>query len=221
MNSLLLTLGALLAASTLATPAAAADRPGDHPAPVPAGWERVDGPGLAAVTDGAAGGRNEGQTLSAAEEPTADEAELIAMRSVRNERFVATEVNYAAPNTGVLRARSTGVGGWESFAFEWDDVSESYALRSTANGLYVAVEKNFTGDSQYALRARSASAGGWERFDVYYNEGSDRWALQSRLNGLFVAMENNHTGPLQYVLRARSAEVGGSWEEFEFYGLES
>ncbi|MFD4262550.1 hypothetical protein ACFWR9_34235 [Streptomyces sp. NPDC058534] len=68
------------------------------------------------------------------------------MQSVRNNRFVATEVNYPAPNTGVQRARSAEFGGsWESFAFEWDEATQTYALR-----------------------ARSTSVGGWERFVLFY-----------------------------------------------------
>jgi hypothetical protein len=191
------------------------------PHAVPDGWEAVDDVELEGVL-----GR-----LDALQAPShtrsdvtalAAETELLAVQSVRNSRFVTTEVNYAAPNTGLLRARSAEYGGsWESFAFRWDEVSQTWSLRSLANDLYVAVEKNFTGDSQNVLRARSASVGGWEQFNLLYNEELQRWSLQSTLNGLFVAMENSYTGSLQYALRARSTDVGGSWEQFVLYNLEA
>ncbi|AXI90663.1 hypothetical protein SAM9427_05565 [Streptomyces sp. ETH9427] len=152
---------------------------------------------------------------AAAPEPTA-----LAVESARNNKFVATEKTYAAPNTGALRARSDVYGGsWEGFTFEWIGEESTFAMKSRANGLYVAVEKNYTGASQNLLRARSTSAAGWERFVLYYNETLDRFAIQSELNGLFVAMENSYTGTLQYALRARSTDVSGSWEEFNLYTI--
>lgn len=218
ITSVFLSLSAVLAASAVAAPVAAAAPQDVRPAAVPSGWETVDGSELeriAGEADARQAPRAAGDSASGAEEP-----ELLALQSARNGRFTATEVNYAAPNTGALRARSTEVGGsWEGFAFEWDEASATYALRSLANDQYVAVEKNYTGSAQNVLRARSASVGGWERFYLYYNEDLDRYALQSTLNGLFVAMENGYTGSLQYALRARSTAITGSWEEFSLYGI--
>ncbi|GGZ19229.1 fascin domain-containing protein [Streptomyces poonensis] len=220
MTSALLSLSALVAATALAAPAAEAAPRADRPTAVPAGWEAVDGADLARInaeaeTRRAPSAERDGVSALAAE------TDLVAIQSVKNSRFVATEKNYAAPNTGALRARSEAyAGGWEGFAFEWDEANETFAIRSLANDLYVAVEKNFTGKSQNLLRARSESAGGWERFNLYYSETLDRWAIQSTLNGQFVAMENSYTGSLQYALRARSADISGSWEEFVIYTLE-
>ncbi|MFE7333545.1 fascin domain-containing protein [Streptomyces griseus] len=212
MTSALLSLAAVLTASALAAPAAGAAPRNDRPAPasgVPAGWERVGADDLAHL-DGAIGSG-----------ARADETTNLALKSVRNGKFAATEINYAAPNTGVLRARSPyPTGAWEGFAFEWDEATQTFALKSLANNRYVAVEKNFTGNAQNALRARSTTAGGWERFELYQNEELNLYALRSTLNNLFVAMENSYTGPLQYTLRARSAEVTGSWEQFDLYSID-
>ncbi|AKZ59726.1 putative peroxidase [Streptomyces ambofaciens ATCC 23877] len=214
MTSVLLSLSAVLATSALVAPAAGAAPGADRPAAAPAGWEAVDAAGLARITE-ETNARKAPLAADAAAEP-----ELLAMQSVRNGRFVATEANYAAPNTGVLRARSAEFGGsWEGFSFEYDEATETYALKSLANDRYVAVEKNYTGSAQNVLRARSTSVGGWERFILYYSETLDRWALQSTLNGMFVTMENGYTGSLQYALRARSAEPTGSWEEFVLYDI--
>ncbi|MGW6722919.1 fascin domain-containing protein [Streptomyces sp. NPDC054995] len=230
MTSALLSLSALLTASVLAAPAAGAAPQNDRqPAAVPAGWETVDGAELARITGtgeriqapsaldrSASGPSTSGRSASA----LADESEKLAVQSVRNGKFAATEKNYASPNTGVLRARSAEVtGAWEGFAFEWHEATGTYALKSLANNRYVAVEGNYTGTSQNVLRARSTGAGTWERFTLYYNEDLDRWALQSALNGRFVAMENSYTGSLQYALRARSLEVTGSWEQFELFEI--
>ncbi|MEU5754602.1 MULTISPECIES: fascin domain-containing protein [unclassified Streptomyces] len=218
MTSVLLSLSAVLATSALVAPAAGAAPEADRPVAAPAGWEAVDAAGLARITEETAARKAPLAGERAAD--AAAEPELLAMQSVRNGRFVATEANYAAPNTGVLRARSAEFGGsWEGFSFEWDEATETYALKSLANDRYVAVEKNYTGSAQNVLRARSTSVGGWERFIVYYSETLDRWALQSTLNGLFVTMENGYTGSLQYALRARSAEPTGSWEEFVLYDI--
>ncbi|MFD5203019.1 hypothetical protein ACFWM7_23365 [Streptomyces sp. NPDC058375] len=227
MTSALLSLSALLTASVLAAPAAGAAPQNDRqPTVVPAGWETVDGAELARITGtgerakapSALNRSASGRSASA----LADESETLAVQSVRNGKFAATEKNYASPNTGVVRARSAEVtGAWEGFAFEWHETTETYALKSLANNRYVAVEGNYTGNSQNVLRARSTGAGTWERFTLYYNEDLDRWALQSALNGRFVAMENSYTGSLQYALRARSLEVTGSWEQFVLYKIEN
>ncbi|WP_065482745.1 hypothetical protein [Streptomyces sp. PTY087I2] len=225
MTSAFLSLSALLTASVLAAPVAGAAPQDGGPAAVPAGWERVEGsePARIAGSDGrdrasAAAGRSATDLSASAQD---DDSGTFALKSVRNGKFTAAEKNYASPNTGVLRARSTVVtGGWEGFAFEWHEATRTYALKSLANNRYVAVERNYTGTSQNVLRARSTGTGTWERFTLYYNEGADRWALQSALNGRFVAMENSYTGSLQYVLRARSLDVTGSWEQFELYEIE-
>lgn len=219
MTSVLISLSAVLAAAASAAPVAAAAPQADRPAAVPSGWEAVDGAELGRIS----GEKDALQAPSATADglsASADEPELLAVQSVRNGKFAATELNYTAPNTGVLRARSAAYGGaWEGFAFEWDAVTETYALKSLANNLYVAVEKNYTGNAQNVLRARSATAGGWERFEMFYNAELDHYALRSTLNGLFVAMENSYTGSLQYVLRARSTDITGAWEEFVLHDI--
>lgn len=219
MTPVLLSLGVLLAASAWTAPAAGAAPQADRSVGFPSGWEKVDVDELAEIAEGTPA-RKAPLVVGGDVSTQAEEPELLAVQSLRNGKFVATEKSYPAPDTGAVRARSDAYNGsWEGFAFEWDESSETYALKSLANNRYVAVEKNYTGAAQNMLRARSTSAGGWERFALYYNDSLDRWALQSTLNGLFVTMENSYTGSLQYVLRARSAAISG-WEEFSLYGLD-
>lgn len=206
--ALLFSLSGLLAASALGTATAeAAGRSAAEPV-APEGWELVEGPELASLAGG------ELNTLAA------DNVEgPYGLQSVKNGLFVANEVTYRAPYTGLQRARSTGWNGsWEDLYLEWNEATESYAIFSGATGLYVAVEKNWSGSDNGLLRARSTSVGGWERFSVWFNEDSGHYALQSLANGRFVAMENSWTGTRQYALRARSTDINGSWEEFDFWG---
>ncbi|GAA2271350.1 hypothetical protein GCM10010145_54590 [Streptomyces ruber] len=218
-------LGALVAVSALTVPVAvAAPQAADQPtATAPAGWEKADAGDLARIANEAPAEAR--RAPSAADEGVstlaADEVLNVSLQSTRNWQFVATEKNYTAPNTGVLRARSDADGGsWETYALEFDAETETVSLKSKVNGLYVAVEKNYTGNAQNVLRARSTSVGSWEQFDLWINETTGGFAFQSRLNGKFVAMENNYTGSLQYALRARSAEITGSWEEFYIWDLD-
>ncbi|MFD8803916.1 hypothetical protein ACFV0P_35470, partial [Streptomyces atroolivaceus] len=105
MTSVFLSLSAVVAVSALASPTAGAAPAADRPAAAPSGWEAVDGAELARVaekSDTRQAPLAAGEGVSA----TAAETELLALQSARNGQFVATEMNYAAPNTGVLRARS-------------------------------------------------------------------------------------------------------------------
>ncbi|GAB2628724.1 hypothetical protein GCM10027168_70550 [Streptomyces capparidis] len=194
-GALVLALWGMLVTSVLATPATAAQRE------APGVWRIVDGDEPARPSHPRA-------------VSSASAAERVSLRSGRNNNYVTTELDYASPHTGALRARSATVAGWESFELVWDEGTETHSLKSTANNLYVAVERNYTGDSQNVLRARSATVGSWERFTLWRNQQNNAYALQSELNGLFVTMENDYTADLQYVLRARSNGIGGSWEEF-------
>ncbi|MCC9738398.1 hypothetical protein [Streptomyces sp. MNU89] len=203
-GAVVLVIAGLMASSVLVAPAGSAASSGR--ALAPAGWEVLDGDSAEAAA------KSGGATVTAEDDPA-----VIAIQSLRNTNFVTAERNYPDPQTGVLRARSTDLGGWENFDLEWDPANQAYALKSQATGLYVAVEKNLTGDLQNALRARSANVGGWERFELLYNEELDHWAIRSKLNGLYVTMEHNYTGTLQYALRARSTSISGSWEQFLLY----
>ncbi|MFD5318627.1 hypothetical protein [Streptomyces sp. NPDC127098] len=212
--------GGLLAAFALGAPTTAtAASPAATPAAVSEGWERIDSEAeLAEALAGSTLAAPAGQADSGFTAQDVVVEERLAIESVRNWNFVATEMSYPAPNTGLLRARSQGVfGAWEEFDFVWDDATGTFAMRSRANGLYVAVERNLTGERQNMLRARSASVGGWERFELFQDAETFEFAIRSTLNGQWVAMENGYGGTLQYLLRARSAEPSGSWERFNIY----
>jgi hypothetical protein len=197
----LLTVPALGASTAVASPGGTTTS-----ASAPAGWERVDAAGVAKLAGETGSGTLAGEVMP------------IAVQSVRNGLYVAAEKNYAAPNTGLLRARTAMVDIWETFDLSPDVTGEKVSLNSHANGLYVSAELNYTGAAKGELRARSATAtGSWEQFYLWYNADLDQYAFQSAANGLFVAMEYNYTGAMKYALRARSADIMGSWETFQIY----
>jgi hypothetical protein len=125
---------------------------------------------------------------------------------------VAAEVSAPGNLNGMLRARSDGIGLWESFELCFDATTRVATLRSLRNGLYVAEENDYAGNLQFMLRARSGTAGLWEQFAWEAAPGGSS-AFRSLRNNLYTAMENDSTGDLQFYLRARSAAIG-TWESF-------
>ena len=138
-----------------------------------------------------------------------------SIRSVANSRFLSAELSYSGASYGMLRARSTSVGGWEQFRFVGDcGSSAGCAIQSVASGLYVSAELNYSGAWNGVLRARSSSVGTWERFRFY----GDCWstngcAILSVANGLYVTSELNYTGAEVGMIRAARTSAQG-WEMF-------
>lgn len=95
--------------------------------------------------------------------------ETVAIRSNANGLFVSAELGYATTNPlyGMLRARSSSIGPWETFKrgdyFANNTVSHVF---TAANGSYVTTELGYTGSEYAMLRARpnQTSIGPWEKF---------------------------------------------------------
>jgi hypothetical protein len=81
----------------------------------------------------------------------------VAIRSLRNGKWVSAELGYGGGRYGMLRARADRIGPWETF-------SGFAGFRSLANGKYVTAELGYTGSLDAMLRARADSYGPWERF---------------------------------------------------------
>ncbi|MDT0342790.1 fascin domain-containing protein [Streptomyces litchfieldiae] len=95
------------------------------------------------------------------------EPQTFGIRSEANDLYVAVEKNMPGDRQNMLRARSAGIGGWETFTmWYYEEAPEEIYLRSELNGLFVSVEKNYGGSLQYLLRARTpdAATGTWETF---------------------------------------------------------
>lgn len=136
-----------------------------------------------------------------------------------NGYYVSAEVDSTGDDTGMLRARATTIGSWETFTLFTDQAAgagygATISLRSEADGLYASTEMSYTGSDQYMLRARATNTGSYERYTVV-PLGGGTYALKSVASGLYVSAEFYDTGNDTGMLRARSATVG-SWETFTF-----
>ena len=81
----------------------------------------------------------------------------LAIRSNRNGKWVSAELGYGGVRYGMLRARASSIGPWETF-------NGAYGLRNTKNWKYVSAELGYGGGLKGMLRARSSSYGPWEHF---------------------------------------------------------
>jgi hypothetical protein len=138
-----------------------------------------------------------------------------SIRSVANGRFVSAELQASGNHYGKLRARATGVGGWEKFWIHGDCRSSfGCAIQSQANSKFVAVETAYTGTGANMLRARSDSSGAALRFGL---EGDCRsttgCAIKAKTNNRYVSAELHYTHGDYGMLRARHTSIG-AWERF-------
>jgi hypothetical protein len=133
----------------------------------------------------------------------------VFMYSQANDLYVSAEIGRSGDGYGVLRARATSVGPWETFTLCF--VSDYYyTLVSQANGLYVSAELGWSGSNYGILRARATSVGPWEQLN--WDCGKGCW-WTSIANGNYVSVELGWTGDNNATLRARATELG-PWEEF-------
>jgi hypothetical protein len=130
--------------------------------------------------------------------------------------FVSAEVGYASSTSGygMLRARSTTVGGWEHFRMVCQP-GGTFGIIGP-NGLWVSTELQYPSFSTNVLRSRGTWFGPWEKF-TFASTYEDRWvargALRSVAANRYVSAERDYTSIRFGMLRARSS-VAGQWEQF-------
>jgi DNA-binding Lrp family transcriptional regulator len=132
-----------------------------------------------------------------------------------NKEFVSAELSYTGDYYGMLRARATSVGPWESFTL--CNMGTYYTLQSNANHKYVSTEVGYSGQWNGMLRARADSVGPWERFQINQINAQPPFLFDmvSDQNLLYVSAELGYA-PTDWeygMLRARSSSVG-NWELF-------
>jgi hypothetical protein len=81
----------------------------------------------------------------------------LAIRSRANNRWVSAELGRTGNDYGMLRARATSIGPWETF-------NGGLGLRNNSNLKWVTAELGQTGSRDAMLRARANSYGPWEHF---------------------------------------------------------
>lgn len=138
-----------------------------------------------------------------------------SLYSNANGKFVSAELGSGYPGDyyGMLRARASSPGPWESFTLcNWGTY---WTLESNANHRYVSVEVGYQGQWYGMLRARGTTIGPWERLGKN-NVGSPAlFTLYSDQNFLYVSAEigTASTDWTYGMLRARASTVG-NWEVF-------
>jgi hypothetical protein len=81
----------------------------------------------------------------------------VAIRSLANGKWVAAELQYTGALYGMLRARASSIGPWETF-------NGGSGLRNKANWKFVSAELQYMGIRYGMLRARADRYGPWEQF---------------------------------------------------------
>jgi hypothetical protein len=81
----------------------------------------------------------------------------LAIRSRANGKWVSAELQYTGALYGMLRARASSIGPWETF-------NGGLGLRNKANWKFVSAELQYTGLRYGMLRARADRYGPWEQF---------------------------------------------------------
>jgi hypothetical protein len=81
----------------------------------------------------------------------------LAIRSLRNGKWVSAELGYGGGRYGMLRARADRIGPWETF-------NGALGLRNVTNWKWVSAELGYGGGLYAMLRARASSYGPWEKF---------------------------------------------------------
>jgi endonuclease/exonuclease/phosphatase family metal-dependent hydrolase len=144
--------------------------------------------------------------------PPSSAGQRFALLAQANNLYVTAEISDGGSHNGMLRARSSTVGAWETFTLHTYDKGASVTLRSEANGLYATAEANDAGADKGMLRARGELVQSWEQFTLV-NAGSGLYALKAKANGLYVTAERNYSGSSAGMLRARGSTIG-SWERY-------
>jgi hypothetical protein len=93
----------------------------------------------------------------------------VSIKSTFNNKYVSAELNETGDNYGMLRARATTVGPWETFTVCRDQDNFYTVMSSNANNMFVSTEKH---DPHRKLRAAATTAYGWEFFLSPNNPGS-------------------------------------------------
>ena len=143
--------------------------------------------------------------------------DIVTIQSTANGRWVTTEMNYAEPDTGMIRAERTGVySDWERFRLIGSNCYDWCLIQSLNNRKLILAQFNYQGYAWGELRGISNNAGGtWERFRLHGDcqTGCGIQALGWTGDARFVSAELDYTGAGYGMLRARATGVGG-WERF-------
>jgi hypothetical protein len=126
-----------------------------------------------------------------------------------NNKYVSAELGYGGSLYGMLRARASSPGPWETFRICTDGTAHWF--NSQANSRYVSAELGRTGTDYGMLRARATRVGNWERFE--FGRYGNYVTIKSLANNRYVSAELGYGGIRAGMLRARATKIG-PWEKF-------
>jgi hypothetical protein len=148
------------------------------------------------------------------------------IESTYSHLFATAELDFSgtgAGSRGVVRARSSAPGPWESFGLDyvrdWDPSApaDEVYLYSNAAHNYLSAEFGWGGTDRGILHARSGSTtpGPWETFYITTNsDGSVSFSVYDGSTRYYVSAEEGWTGNSSGMLRARATSIG-PWEKFQ------
>jgi hypothetical protein len=126
-----------------------------------------------------------------------------------NGKYASAELGYGGDLYGMLRARASSPGPWETFRICSD--GSAHWFNSQRNGRYVTDELGRTGVDYGMLRARGTAVGTWERFAIEHY--GNYVTIKSLRNNRYVSAELGYGGVRAGMLRARATSIG-PWEKF-------
>ena len=127
------------------------------------------------------------------------------LRSRANHKYVTAEINYPATLSGLMRARSPGVGTWQMFKCVAVG-KDQWALKSPVNQKFVSAQLNAPGASKGVLRAAAASVGAGQTFSFQPVAACGCYALKAA-NSRFVTVDSTSSSDTTGLLRAQSTTV--------------
>ena len=133
------------------------------------------------------------------------------IQAVANHKFVTAEITAQNPTlAGLLRARSDGVGTWQTFQCVAVG-KDQWALKSRVNKKFVTPQLAYPGALKGVLRAAAATVGPNERFNFRPVAGCSCYALKAA-NSKFVTVDPSSSSALRGMLRAHGTTIGARQE---------
>lgn len=144
----------------------------------------------------------------------------MSIRSKANGLYVSAELGYTGDLYGMLRARSSTIGPWETYLICWDDNFGMTIISSFINGLYVAAVPGDTDMDHMMLTAsvQYADVGLASLFITPFSPADTTDVFPMSLlyvNDSVVSAELGYSGGDYAMLRARASSVG-PWEQFQW-----
>jgi hypothetical protein len=93
--------------------------------------------------------------------------ESTGLRNLANGQYVSAELFFPGFINGLLRARASSPGPWETFSLQASSLcNHCVALQSSVSHRFVTAELGSAGAAEGLLRARATQVSTWEAFHI-------------------------------------------------------